>query len=263
MRACILAAGIGQRLRPLTDDKPKALVEVDGKSFLDRLITQLVSVGVDELIVATGWCEDAVVRALKKAPIPVVLRRNDAFDRTQNSVSLHVCADALLRDGARDTFKLDGDVILDVEILRRMIAAKNQGKCDLIAAVDPKPGLGAEEMKVTLDATDVRTNVAAPRITAFGKHLDPRASAGESIGVELLSPRAVSSIVDALGAIVTSGVTNLYYEDVYHRLLASQGSGPGRIDARAVFVGDLPWTEVDTADDLARAGEIARRTRLT
>ena len=260
MRACILAAGIGQRLRPLTDDKPKALVEVDGKSFLDRMIAQLVAVGVTELVIATGFREDAVQRAVKHAPIPVILRRNDAFDRTQNSVSLHACADALLQGGAHDTFKLDGDVILDVEILRRMIAALAETRCDLVAAVDPKPGLGAEEMKVTLQ--EAATSAGAPRITAFGKHLDPRTSAGESIGVELWSQRAVSSIVDALGAIVTSGVTNLYYEDVYDRMLASQGAAAGRIDARAIFVGDLPWTEVDTADDLARAGEIARRTRL-
>ena len=150
MRACILAAGIGQRLRPLTDDKPKALVEVAGKSFLDRQVTQLVAVGVTELIVATGYREDAVFRALQSCPIPWVLCRNDAYDRTQNSVSLHACGDALLRDGAQDTFKLDGDVILDIEILRRLQRTLASSRCDLVAAVDPKPGLGAEEMKVLL-----------------------------------------------------------------------------------------------------------------
>jgi choline kinase len=252
MRACILAAGIGQRLRPLTDDKPKALVEVGGKSFLDRLIAQLVAVGVRELVVATGWCEPAVAAALKDAPIPVILCRNDAFDRTQNSVSLHVCAEALLRGRPQDTFKLDGDVIIDVEVLRRLKTSLVTTRAGLVAAIDPRPGLGAEEMKVTLaEESDA--------ITAFGKHLDPRASAGESIGVELIAAEAVSPILDALGALVTSGETGLYYEDVYDRLLVTHG---GSLDARAIRVGDLPWTEVDTAEDLQRAGEIARKTRL-
>ncbi|GAC1360381.1 MAG: NTP transferase domain-containing protein [Polyangiales bacterium] len=253
MRACILAAGIGQRLRPLTDDRPKALVEVDGKSFLARMVTQLVAVGVTELVVATGYRQDAVEAALRDAPIPVVLRRNEAFDRTQNSVSLHACADALLAGGARDTFKLDGDVILDVEILRRLLGARSATGADLVAAVDPHRDspLGAEEMKVEVTGGD--------RIVAFGKHLPPRTSAGESIGVELIAAHSVSSIVDALGALVTAGTTDLYYEDVYDRLLRARG---GPLDARAVLVGDLPWTEVDTADDLARAGEIAARTRL-
>lgn len=103
----------------------------------------------------------------------------------------------------------------------------------------------------------MKVTTEGDRITAFGKHLDPKACSGESIGVELISAAGLSSIVDALGALVTRGVTDLYYEDVYARLIASR-----RIDARAVDVGDLPWTEVDTPDDLSRASEIARRTRL-
>ena len=254
MRACILAAGIGQRLRPLTDDRPKALVQVGGKSFLERMVTQLVAVGVTELVVATGYRHDAVEAALARAPIPIVLRRNAAFDRTQNSVSLYACADALLAGGARDTLKLDGDVIFDVEVLRRLIAIRRATGADLVAAVDPhdRAPLGAEEMKVTIDP-------GTARIVAFGKQLDPRTAAGESIGVELIAAHALSPIVDALGALVTAGTTDLYYEDIYDRLLRARG---GPLDAQAVLVGDLPWTEVDTADDLARAGEIAARTRL-
>lgn len=255
MRACILAAGIGQRLRPLTDDKPKALVEVAGMSFLDRLVAQLAAVGVTELVVATGFREDAVVAALARCPIPWVVRRNADYDKTQNSVSLHACADALLAGGPQDTFKLDGDVILDVEALRRLIAKLRETQCDLVAAVDARDDLGAEEMKVTLaPGTD--------RITAFGKHLDPKASVGESIGVELIAAKALSPFVDALGALVTSGTTNLYYEDVYDRLLPGRGAAR-TLDTRAVMVGDLPWTEVDTAADLARAGTIAQKTRLS
>lgn len=258
MRACILAAGIGQRLRPLTDDKPKALVEVGGKSFLDRLIAQLVAVGVTELIIATGYREDAVVRAIAGAPIPVILRRNDAFDRTQNSVSLHACADALLAGGAQDTFKLDGDVIVDVDVFRRLLDTRRRTDAGLVAAVDRREGLGAEEMKVQL--VGARGEALDDRIAAFGKGLDPRASAGESIGIELIAAHAVSTIVDALGRVVTAGETNLYYEDVYDRLLSARG---GPLEARATFVEDLPWTEVDTADDLARAAAIAGRTRLS
>ncbi len=254
MRACILAAGIGQRLRPLTNDRPKALVEVGGKSFLDRLIEQLVAVGVTELVIATGHREDAVVRAVAGAPIPVILRRNERYDRTQNSVSLFACADALLAGGAQDTFKLDGDVIVDVEVFRRLLDTRRRTDAGLVAAVDRRDGLGAEEMKVLL------AEAGGDRITAFGKGLDPRRSAGESIGIELLSAATVSTLVDALGRVVTAGETNLYYEDVYDRLLLARG---GPIDARATFVEDLPWTEVDTADDLARAAAIADRTRLS
>lgn len=51
MEGFIMAAGLGTRLRPLTDYRPKALVEVDGHSLLENTITQLVLVGVDHIVI--------------------------------------------------------------------------------------------------------------------------------------------------------------------------------------------------------------------
>jgi L-glutamine-phosphate cytidylyltransferase len=249
MRACILAAGIGQRLRPLTDDRPKALVEIDGRSFLDRMIESLLAVGVDELVVATGYRADAVARALSDVPVRVVLRNNDAYEHTQNSVSLYACRDALVAGGAVDTFKLDGDVLFDVDVLKRLLAVRKATEAGLIAAIDARDSLGTEEMKV---------EVSGDRIMAFGKQLDPQRAAGESIGIELIGAERVATVLDAIGTSIRGGRSDRYYEDVYDDLLLAHG---GTVDARAAFVTDLPWTEVDTLDDLKHASEIARRLR--
>lgn len=53
MRAMILAAGLGTRLRPLTDSKPKALVEVAGRTLLEITLTRLRGVGIQDVIVNT------------------------------------------------------------------------------------------------------------------------------------------------------------------------------------------------------------------
>ena len=98
--------------------------------------------------------------------------------------------------------------------------------------------------------------VDGAKITAFGKHLDPARSFGESIGLERVSDVAVSSLFHALGAAVTAGETGLYYEDVYARLV---GHG---LDAQAVDVSDLPWAEVDTPEDLATARALVSSGRL-
>lgn len=241
IRAVVLAAGVGARLRPWTDERPKALVEVAGEPLLLRMARQLASVGVDELIVATGHAEEAVVRALSSLRgLRWQVRRNDRFDSTQNVVSLDACADALL-DGPSETWKLDGDLWLEDAVLAR-IAALPLARQELLCAVDLRRDLGAEEMKVVLDRE---------RIVAFGKQLDPRRAHGESMGIERMGADALSTVIHEVGRAVTAGETSLYYEDVYDRVLE-------RVAATAVPCGELRWTEIDTPDDLAWAEELAR-----
>jgi NDP-sugar pyrophosphorylase family protein len=65
MKAMILAAGLGTRLRPLTDDRPKALVEVAGRTLLEITLTRLRSVGVRDVIVNTHHHAEMVIEYLK------------------------------------------------------------------------------------------------------------------------------------------------------------------------------------------------------
>jgi glucose-1-phosphate thymidylyltransferase len=61
MKAVILAAGKGTRLKPLTDDKPKALVEVAGRPLLDHVFEQLVGVGISEFVVVVGHRKGQII----------------------------------------------------------------------------------------------------------------------------------------------------------------------------------------------------------
>jgi NDP-sugar pyrophosphorylase family protein len=65
MKAMILAAGLGTRLRPLTNDRPKALVEINGRTLLEITITRLASIGVGEIIVNVHHFAEQVVEFLK------------------------------------------------------------------------------------------------------------------------------------------------------------------------------------------------------
>jgi mannose-1-phosphate guanylyltransferase len=65
MKAMILAAGLGTRLRPLTDDRPKALVEINGKTLLQITVERLVTFGVREIIVNVHHFADLVVTYLQ------------------------------------------------------------------------------------------------------------------------------------------------------------------------------------------------------
>ena len=66
MRAMILAAGLGTRLRPLTDDRPKALVEINGRTLLEITLTRLHAFGIQDVIINVHHFADMVVDYLRK-----------------------------------------------------------------------------------------------------------------------------------------------------------------------------------------------------
>lgn len=230
--AVILVAGIGARLRPLTDDRPKALVEVAGETILARAIRLLIAHGVREIVLATGYRDEQIRDSLRAVPAEFQLIPNPDYETTQNSVSLALCEPALR---GKRFFKLDGDVLFQQEVLTRLA----QSDAALRVAVDSGRALDAEAMKVCLDHTAIR---------AFGKELPPERAHAETIGIEQVGAAASEKLFDALRAAGAAGRKHLYYEDVYSELVTS-----GALRAQAVDVSDLPWSEVDTREDLERA----------
>jgi choline kinase len=227
MMAVILAAGVGARLRPLTDDRPKAMLAVAGEPLLHRMMRQLRAVGVEEFVVATGHAPESVA-------VDAIRCFNPHYATTQNVVSLHACATHL----SGEVWKLDGDLFVEDEVIARLARAPLRDD-EMLCAVSRRSDLGDEEMKVALNGD---------RIVRFGKRI---AGHAESAGIERIGSYALSTVLHAVGAAVTGGETDLYYEDVYDRVLS-------RITARAVEVGDLKWTEIDTPEDLQRAEHLSR-----
>jgi choline kinase len=238
--AVLLAAGAGSRLQPLTSYRPKALLQVGDETILGRAVRILACAGIRELVVVTGYRSEMIHEALSNCPIRVRYCHNEAFDRTQNAVSLHLCAGAV---SDRSFFKVDGDLLFRSEALQRL----SRSEAPLAVAVDASKRLGAEEMKVAAEGD---------RITAFGKQLDPDTCAGESIGLERIDACAAPELFRALGRAVEMGRAHLYYEDVYGELVA------GGLDARRVDVTDLPWVEVDSPADLEDARRLWAEGRL-
>jgi L-glutamine-phosphate cytidylyltransferase len=231
--AVILAAGVGSRLRPITDDRPKALVAVGTETIIGRACRLLSSHGAEKLVLATGYREDSLRRELASFADRLAFCRNERFDSTQNSVSLALCRPEI--GGA--FVKLDGDVVFEPALLERLIALETDA--DLVVLVDSKRPRDAEAMKVRLDGE---------RVLEFGKGIPLSRAHAETIGVEWLSARGGERVLAAIDAHVARGEVGLYYEDVYSELVAG-----GALRAIALEVGDLRWTEVDTFEDLEHA----------
>jgi CTP:phosphocholine cytidylyltransferase-like protein len=102
MRAILMAAGMGTRLRPLTENTPKSLIEVNGMSLLERQIINLKEVGIDEIIVLTGYLHEKFDDIVQKYNLIKVI--NDKYDIYNNIYTMY-----LVKEYLRDAFVIDAD----------------------------------------------------------------------------------------------------------------------------------------------------------
>ena len=243
MIGMVLAAGAGRRLRPDTDELPKALLPVHGEvTILDIALRNLAAVGLNQVVVVVGYASEQVVKrrkALETAHgVRLTLVHNDRAEEWNNAYSLWL---------ARDHFKdgvllVNGDTVHPVSIEQTLLSAGSQA--GIVLAVDDVKKLADEEMKVTLG-----TGGTLDRIT---KNMDPELAYGEYIGATLIKSTAADGLARALEATWRRD-SSLYYEDGYAEYVARGGA------IGIAPIGVVDWVEVDNHDDLRRAREIAAR----
>ncbi|MBX3158283.1 MAG: phosphocholine cytidylyltransferase family protein [Deltaproteobacteria bacterium] len=240
MKALILAAGVGSRLAPLTNDRPKALVDVLGRSFLLRQLDRLAAAGIAarDVVIVGGYRVDQLRATLAREGLPCTVVLNERYAEWNNFYSVLAAEKAL---AGHAYVQLDGDVILDEKLLPRLLAAPGE----VALAVDVRPELDEETMKVRL---------ADGRAAAISKQLDPATCAGEYIGITKLSAAASTAVFAELARFPAEGLTHEYYEYAFDRLMSS-----GRVPFSIVDVHDCSVLEIDTVADLAVAEDILRR----
>ncbi len=112
-RAIHLAAGQGTRLRPITDDRPKPLVELAGKSLLERNVDTLTAAGVDDQVVVTGYRADQI-RNLGYETV-----HNEIYDETEMVYSLFCAEDHFPDD--RDLLISYGDILYSESVVADLL----------------------------------------------------------------------------------------------------------------------------------------------
>jgi choline kinase len=242
MIGLVLAAGPGRRLHPLTASLPKTLVPLsDGRTILDVAFTNLRAVGLEHVVVVTGFAAERVAERVpdleRRYGLRVELIVNDRAEEWNNAYSLWL-ARATFGEGV---LLVNGDTVHPPSIENDLIAARG---ADVLLAVDDEKTLGEEEMKILLSADGALRRIS--------KNVDPAHAAGEYMGVALIEPAAAGPLADALEATWRRD-PSLYYEDGFQEL-ADRG---GRVEAMPI--GAVEWVEVDDHADLARAREVACR----
>ena len=238
MKAIILAAGVGSRIRPLTDNCPKCLLKVGGNTILEMMISHIQDCGINEIIFILGYCQEQIKEVVEtKFPeLNAHFVTNKHYSTTNTGFSLMLAKD-FIKDS---TFvKFDADVVFEKAILKKLIECKH-ANC---LCVDKNIHLDAEEIKVMINSQN--------RVLKASKTVNSKEAAGESIGIEKIDSSTAMLLFSELGTMMEDEKNHQdYYESSYNRLIEKN------VPFHALDISGLKWTEIDTKDDFIRAEEI-------
>jgi len=238
MKAIILSAGQGSRLGGLVSDRPKCLIQFNGRTLLDRQLDTLAVNGVEEAVVVTGFHDDRVEEELAKRSGGPRVRTifNPFFKVADNTGSLYMAREEL----SGDCLVWNGDTLVSDALMARVVANDRAGIC---VTIDRKPGYDDDDMKVVEDGGQLR---------AIGKRLSEGVNA-ESIGLLAFRAGGAERFRTAIEqALRTPEGTTIWYLRVIHHLAQSSEVGTFDIEGEE-------WGEVDFPPDVETARALTAR----
>lgn len=224
---------MAKRLRPLTDEKPKCLLEVGGKTLLQRTVDAMISAGVKEFVVVTGYRAEMIREFLTVNYQLSIINYIDNVDYSHNNNIFSLWL-AMQKLHGQEVLLMDSDILCDPEAVRRVARKTNP------ALAMQQHELGEEEMKIVVDE--------AGRITEISKTCSPADAIGESVGIEKMTPAYTEAIYQELRKmILDEGQIDIFYERAFERLI------PQGHTFEVVDTTDLFSYELDTPEDLEKA----------
>ncbi|WP_198031718.1 sugar phosphate nucleotidyltransferase [Bradyrhizobium sp. Ec3.3] len=245
-KAIILAAGLGSRLRPLTETRPKPLIEVHGRPILHNALGNLAALGVSETTIVVGYRKDDITASCGDAygSMKITYVDSSEFERTGSAYSLWLARDTLMNG---DIFLLEGDVIFESSALSRLL--DHEGDVAAIDIFDEMMTGSAvilsedgyvREFRLNQSSADLSTEPLYKTINLF--------RFGKYTLKEHLVPR--------LDALFAAGGSKAYVEQVLACLIAD-----GELRIKGALCDDLRWFEIDSTADLRVAERIFRSQR--
>jgi histidinol-phosphate/aromatic aminotransferase/cobyric acid decarboxylase-like protein/choline kinase len=157
MKALILAAGYGQRMRPLTDDRHKTLLTVGGRTIIDRILHGLRLHGITDVFIVTGYrADELMAHVLEHHPdFGFTFVHNERYDKTNNIFSMALAFEQMTFDS--DLLLIESDLIYEPAVLDRIVKSSHEN----VALVDRyRPGMDGTVVALTED--DVVSHVIPP-----------------------------------------------------------------------------------------------------
>ena len=242
MIGVILAAGMAKRLRPLTDTKPKCLLEVGKRTLLERTVDAMHQAGITEFLVVTGYRGEMIREFLTTRYPQFTIHYMDNVDYEHNN-NIYSLWMACQKVRGCDFLLMDSDILCDPAAVVRIAQEQTS------ALAVNRHELGEEEMKVVVDAHN--------RITEISKTCRPEDAMGESVGIEKITADYSEALARELDQmILQEGLIDIFYERAFERLIP-QGHTFKVVDTTHYFS-----YELDTPEDFQRAQELMPKELL-
>ena len=239
MQVLIPAAGMGKRLGLETADKTKAMVEIYGKTLIERCLDAVVEHDVDRIILVVGYQKDKLKKFIGASykGVDIVYVENNVFDTTNNIYSVFLARDYLVED---DTILIESDLIFDPKFLSMLI----ENPFENLALVD--------KYKTWMDGTVVKLNndfSISHFISRAEFKYDQAHDYYKTVNIYKFSKSFLSDVyVPFLEAYASALGDNEYYEQVL-KVIVNLDKG----HIKALPLGGESWYEIDDAQDLDNA----------
>jgi len=233
MKAVILAAGQGTRIRAVHGERPKCLIEVEDKTILDHQIEGLLGAGINEIAIVVGYEKQQIIRHVRKRfgrrKPKIHFIENPAFAITNNIYSLWLAREWVGGDGF---VCLNADVICDAQILNSAL------KTNALVSMIVDPEWRDETMKVI---------ISDGRVLRMSKKISKQEFSGTYIGITVFNQAINTRFFAKMQEVIEAGRVNDFF-NVAVQELVDEGLRVG-----FTTTAGSPWAEIDDPLDLTFA----------
>jgi len=238
-KAVILAAGVGDRLRPLTDRLPKCLVPVNGVPILVNTLTHLADSGIKETVIVVGHLKEIILERIgnRFREMEITYVESERYATTNNIYSLWLAREYL----DEDVLLLEADVYFERGLLDSLLRAGGENHA-AVASYQPW-------MSGTVVRLDEHDNI---EVMVGSRHQESDfdySNTFKTVNIYRLGGRFLREhFLPCLEATIASGNVLDYYETVLNDICGRNG-----LTLAAVRCDDISWIEIDNQDDLTAA----------
>ena len=231
MKALILNSGLGSRMGVLTSEHPKCMTEIPShETILSRQLKQISSVGIEEVIITTGYYDSVLVNYCNSLDLPlhIIFVKNPIYDKTNYIYSIY-CARDYLDD---DIILMHGDLVFENEVLDRVMASSVS--CMIVSST------------LSLPEKDFKAQVINGKVLKVGVDIFNEAMEAQAL-YKIFKPDWeiwLNKIIE----FCKSGKCNVYAENALNEL-------NGNANITALDVQNLLCAEIDDQKDLSVVSE--------